>query len=523
MLALASFHIAKLYGGPITASLKHYAIGLRRVAKLVSSPIRRSHPATLAAAMLLAFYEVWSADHQKWSNHLLGAKQLIREIDFVSMAGHVKRKKAQQRRGELETRNRGQWNNNTSANNHGEQYPPLDLDEADEILISKLMGRNAHNQHRPSTDMPSQPTWNSHYSQGDVETYETQRDLFWWYCKQDVSKTLPNALTWFQSASFFDTLILNILEILEKHYFALSYSTFQNFWGLYLSFFYRCTRQFSVPANSCEPTSHLAYDQTDFFQYGLLVLESLSTKGTTRSIECSVTLPIPQTPRRDPMLTPHRYGSFDHLMLLMGRLSDFAARDLKRKRLAMKANNGWRPPPWLFPQGPPTAPSPQTPTAMPPFSGMVPGVTEARLPMGFEDTPNSSPRSTAGGESDLHTQTSEAEGEWQEIRTAFTIIADHFGEDFQPLGPEYVAEIQTPFGPASQYRTYTIAGLWMNYYMGLIACYRCHPSMPPASMVAAGVMRSKTAEYANKLGQIAAGIAPDCHVSDPSHQVSALC
>src|SRR5208282_1657338 len=44
-------------------------------------------------------------------------------------------------------------------------------------------------------------------------------------------------------------------------------------------------------------------------------------------------------------LTNARYGTFDHLVLLMGRLADFAAKDLKRKRLAMKANGGnWRPP-----------------------------------------------------------------------------------------------------------------------------------------------------------------------------------
>jgi hypothetical protein len=43
--------------------------------------------------MLLGFYECWSADHQKWSNHILGAKQLVKEIDFAGMTRHIKNKK----------------------------------------------------------------------------------------------------------------------------------------------------------------------------------------------------------------------------------------------------------------------------------------------------------------------------------------------------------------------------------------------------------------------------------------------
>ena len=97
MLALASLHIAKLQNEPITAALKHYAISLRRVAKCLGSPTRRNEPATLAAAMLLAFFECWTADHQKWSNHLLGARQLVREIDFAGMTRYIKTQKVQKR------------------------------------------------------------------------------------------------------------------------------------------------------------------------------------------------------------------------------------------------------------------------------------------------------------------------------------------------------------------------------------------------------------------------------------------
>lgn len=215
------------------------------------------------------------------------------------------------------------------------------------------------------------------------------------------------------------------------------------------------------------------------------------------------------------------YGTFDHLILLMGRLADFAAKDLKRKRLVLKANGGhWKPPveymqmqaqaaqasgSQTFPQTPPKQPQ------MPSFSGMVPGVQEAQLPMGFEPSrEDSSPQSTQSDEIDLQARTQEAEEEWQEIRNAFGVLEDYFGEDFQALGPEFSEPMDTPFGPALKYRTYAIAGIWMNFYMGLIACHRSHPSMPPAAMVAAGIAARQTASFANELGRIAAGIAPDC-------------
>lgn len=204
----------------------------------------------------------------------------------------------------------------------------------------------------------------------------------------------------------------------------------------------------------------------------------------------------------------------------MGRLADFAARDMKRKRAVIQANGGWRRPETSrgssasgSNQAGLPGSSPQTPTMMPNFNGMVPGVKEPQLPMGFEASRDTSPQSIQSDDTDLQTRTAEAEEEWQEIRAAFTVLEDHLGEDFQALGAEYTSPIETPFGTALQYRTYGIAGIWMNYYMGLICCHRSHPSMPPATMVAAGIMRKNTEYYANQLGRIAAGIAPDCHAS----------
>jgi hypothetical protein len=191
MLALGSLHIAKLQNGPIAASLKHYAIGLRRVAKCVSLYSRRRQPATLAAAMLLAFYEVWSADHQKWSNHILGAKQLVKEIDFAGMTRCIKDKKAQRRQEERLKYQQAQARGGTYGFDDRVRFHPNN-DELDENIVSMLMGKKLlYDQYGQIIDDNAPgDTWNKEYSERDLETYETQRDLFWWYCKNDVYQSI---------------------------------------------------------------------------------------------------------------------------------------------------------------------------------------------------------------------------------------------------------------------------------------------------------------------------------------------
>ncbi|CAL3965201.1 unnamed protein product [Diplocarpon coronariae] len=427
MLAITSLHISKLQNGPITASYKHYALSLRRVAKSVSLPTRRGHPATLAAALLLAFYECWLADHQKWSNHLFGAKQLVKEIDFAGLSKQIKRQKAHERQHRLEQVQYAQEHG--LGFDCGDQSHLRPADEVDENIVGILMGRKVRYDEYGQIidDRHPENTWGKKYTKRDTEIYETQRDLFWWYCKQDSYQ-----------------------GILGGGQLFLEYS----FWS------------------HCPPRAPL---------------------GRLNAI----------------------YGTFDHVILILGRLASFAAKDLKRKRLAMKANGGrWVPPESMRTRPQPSQPqqnsSSQIPPQIPEFSGMVPGVKEAELPMGFEPSADGCPQNTQNKENgDLHTQTRTAQEEWQEIRSGFDLIESHLGEDFQALGPEYSAPIETPFGPALQYRTYGIAGIWMNFYMGLIACYRAHPDMPPAAMMAAGITACQTAGYANQIGRIAAGIAPD--------------
>lgn len=150
---------------------------------------------------------------------------------------------------------------------------------------------------------------------------------------------------------------------------------------------------------------------------------------------------------------------------------------------------------------------PQQRKESPPMYGMVPSRGPVRLPSAFANTACSRGSSSDSVEGDdVETSVSEAEAEWERILTAFDVFANALGPDFAPLPPDTTTPISTPFGPALQYRTHTIAVLWAYYYAGRILLHRLHPSMPPAMMVAAGVAASITANYAQIIGKITAGV-----------------
>ena len=86
ILALASLHIAKLTRGPAAPAMTHYNMALRRLGAAIASDRYRGHVAKLAATLMLAYYETMAAEHDKWSSHIHGAKQLLAEIDFARVA-----------------------------------------------------------------------------------------------------------------------------------------------------------------------------------------------------------------------------------------------------------------------------------------------------------------------------------------------------------------------------------------------------------------------------------------------------
>lgn len=183
MLALASLHIAKLQQTSAAPSLKHYHFALRRVAKAVGLPSKRTGIATLAATLLLGFYEATTAEHNKWNSHLAGARQLVMEIDFAGTTKQIREQNAQAEANKYHSGFNG-YQQPYSGRRFSDDVS-LDLDNG---LISTLMGWKSDSDQYGQILDPTAFTEprRSPLTPKDIEIYQTQRDLFWWYCKQDM-------------------------------------------------------------------------------------------------------------------------------------------------------------------------------------------------------------------------------------------------------------------------------------------------------------------------------------------------
>ena len=196
MLALSSLHISKLQHSSPTPSLKHYHFALRRVAKALGNPKKRKDVATLAATLLLGFYEVTTAEHNKWNSHLSGARELVMEIDFAGMARRIE---SHRRHEEELVNDQYQYQNDFSNSYHNfygrrpsDEYPSREDRQLDENLVSTLMGwrlrydryGNIVDENDPPNNSDTPPTAE------DVEVFEIQSDLFWWYAKQDIYQSI---------------------------------------------------------------------------------------------------------------------------------------------------------------------------------------------------------------------------------------------------------------------------------------------------------------------------------------------
>lgn len=149
-----------------------------------------------------------------------------------------------------------------------------------------------------------------------------------------------------------------------------------------------------------------------------------------------------------------------------------------------------------------------SPTGEPVQFGMIPPrTTPLRMPRGFGNNPLINPHTNSEFD-DLDAATLDAEREWKEIHKAFLVLQESLGCEYQPLGIEYMPAHPTPFGPAIYYKTYSIASLQLLYNMSMIVLHRCHPDMPPMTMMAAGIQARKTQPYATDIARILAGLVP---------------
>ena len=190
MLAMGSLQMAKLEEVPPMASMKHYHLSLRRMAKNYQSASRRVQPATLAATLLLGFYEVWNSDHDLWCKHMWGARAILKEISLAEMTRGILAVKRRRRQRLQELRSQQSYDAFDAVNGNVDNDD--DLHEVDTGLLAKLSGQPvSYEEQRAANasfwDLPKR------YTEHDVETYELVRDLFWWYCKMDVYQSVLGA------------------------------------------------------------------------------------------------------------------------------------------------------------------------------------------------------------------------------------------------------------------------------------------------------------------------------------------
>ncbi|RAK99208.1 putative C6 finger domain protein [Aspergillus ibericus CBS 121593] len=437
ILALSSLHISYLQQAPPTVSLKHYHYALRRVSVAVGLPIRRKQISTLAATLLLGYYEVMGADHSKWNSHVAGSAQLVREIDFAGMARGLRaqRRRIWAQRQQMEPPRPSLAGPFFFGDSDSEDDPFAEKERnINDNFIGTLIGRAvSYDEFGHVDEGQGRPHHDKYFTRKDIENYRIQCDLYWWYLQQDFMQSIISGGALF-----------------------IPYSQ----WG------------------QCPPRA------------GMGRLDAI-------------------------------YGSADHLWLLLGRLADFGVRDRKRKLKAAKATGSeWRPDsrvaafmarfarnPLGQPEGPPTGgpvqPPPGARPSAPPFYGMAPPRGPRHPPPAFVEFPVPTNYEDEGPE---HISYSDAEDEWESILAAFDTFEQALGPYFMPLPPDSMPPISTPFGPALQYRTHTIAVLWGYFLTGRTVLHRLHPSMPPAMMVSTKVVAPATAGYTQTLGRIAAGI-----------------
>lgn len=178
MLALASLHIARLQNASVTPSMQHYAWALKRIHNSVATPKGRLKVTTIAATMLLGFYEVMTADHMKWNAHLAGSKQLFVDTDFVSMTKEFRRLK------------RGKATRHLRRHSSEEPWMQDDLldqtMDVDERVVSHMVGKEVRYDDHGGIETPR-----VNIPPGlDLSKFEILKDLYWWYCKQDVIQSI---------------------------------------------------------------------------------------------------------------------------------------------------------------------------------------------------------------------------------------------------------------------------------------------------------------------------------------------
>jgi hypothetical protein len=191
MLALASLQIARIQDASPTPSFKHYAYSLKRLSRDLGNPQKRLSIPTLATSLLLAYYEVWTADPVKWSTHLVGAAQLLTELDFRSLTREARRLKA------ARTAEERQFPYQNPELLIDQQHFNKRLEERammpDESLVSIIIGKKVNYDDFGMVVEENGARYEKRTNMSDkldLQSYETYQDLYWWYTRHDAFQSM---------------------------------------------------------------------------------------------------------------------------------------------------------------------------------------------------------------------------------------------------------------------------------------------------------------------------------------------
>ena len=194
-LALSSLHIAKLQGDSMVVPIRYYHRGLLSVGKAVADVKQRGMVVTLAATMLLGFWEVMAAEHNKWSSHLLGARQLLVEADFVALSSRIRECQfaaakviPQRKRGDLDPGHADLQSQDQSLTSNVEEL--LRTETLADILTGQK-GRYQHVRSAISVNAAGLPGTTRHAQTPEaMKDDELRLDLVWWFLKQDLYQSI---------------------------------------------------------------------------------------------------------------------------------------------------------------------------------------------------------------------------------------------------------------------------------------------------------------------------------------------
>ncbi|KAB8244077.1 hypothetical protein BDV35DRAFT_395241 [Aspergillus flavus] len=486
ILALSSLHISFLQEAPATVSMKHYHYALKRIGAAVGLPTRRKQVGTLAAAQLLGYYEVMAADPSKWNNHIAGAAQLVREIDYAGITRDLRahRRRICAQRYEVGGFGFPLVGSHSFNNTFSEDDPFAEKENSiDENIIGTIVGRAVNYDDFGEVDDGYDVRRSRRYfTRKDIENFRVQCDLYWWYFKQDIFQSMLTGNGTFMPSSQWGQCPpragLGRLDAI--------YGSADHLWLLLArvtTFGIRDRKRklaaMAATGGNWKPGPELSKFMARFVKGPPDARARPASNSSSSTSPAFSGVPVGAQ--------AHGANSAGSSPWSGGGSEKSVSGKSPEPRQSHNSSHGSQP-------------------GAPPMYGMVPVSGPKRLPLAFVEATT---HAGSVGQDDDDSESlsySEAEHEWESILAAFETFAHALGPYFRPLPSDSAPPISTVFGPALQYRTHTIAVIWGYYYIGRILLHRMHPCMPPAMMVAAGVAAPTTAEFSQIIGKIAAGI-----------------